>query len=118
MSSMFCQHYWQWIEDLPLHIAWSSSVVLWHGETKGVVTPSAPLLMPPEPISAGSELAILSEQRDTLLLRLRLALWCRQVPAVGCLSPGCNVDVGQAWHISHSGCHHYKVCPGAVVLLS
>lgn len=67
---------------------------------------------------AGSELTALSEQRETLLLRLRLALWWRQVPAGGCLSPGCNVSMGQAWQTSLSGSLHHMVCPGAVVLLS
>lgn len=67
-------------------------------------------------VLAGSEPTILSKQAKTLLLRLRLALQRRQVPAVRCLSPGCNVD--QTLGISRRGCLHHTACPEAVVLLS
>lgn len=69
-------------------------------------------------VLAGSEPTSLSKQGKTLLLRLRLALQCRQVPALGCLSPICSMDVGQALHISRRGCLHHPARPGAVVLLS
>lgn len=121
MSCMFWQHYWQWVKDCPCTVpgqAWEHPGL---GKQEGcdTLSPSADATRAhlPEPrVSAGSELTVLSEQRETLLLRL--ALWCRQMPAAVCLSPGCNVCVGQAWQISHSGCLHHMVHPGAVVLLS
>lgn len=67
---------------------------------------------------AGSEPTILSKQGKTLLLRLKLALWCRQVPAVGCLSPGRNMDMAQPLHISCRGFLHHTAHHGAVVVLS
>ena len=63
-------------------------------------------------VLAGSEPTILSKQWKTLLSRLRLALLCRQLPAVGCLSPERIVDVRQTLHIVLRGCLHHTAVWG------
>lgn len=98
---------------------WSSSTGLWSPSTGRLQNPQASLALASRAhlsdsqVLAGPQPTILSKQGKILFWRLQLAWQYRQVPAVECLSPGCNVDVRQALHISCRGClHHHSICSG------